>query len=241
MNPLKAKVSHTFRRTIILIVAIWLLSAAVSFPQILVRFLVHNNSTIECREDWSSINGMLGKQIYGVVIFVIFFAIPITIITVAYTTIIKRLTTTDSILSETVQLNKEISSSVGCKSPTDDKTSDKSNPISRNNRKTTLMMLTVIVAFLVCMLPLNVLLLVSLFLVEGTYDGKTLYDSWSALVILSVCASACNPIIYNFFSVKFRKAFADVFRCRCSAHARDEVNDTYPIQSSFRTKRTSIL
>lgn len=234
VHPLQAKVAHTLKRAVIVVTIIWILSAAVAFPQILSQTLIDYYGIIRCEEDWSSLDGILGRRIYGVAIFIIFFAVPITIITVAYTTIIKRLMTTDSLLVETVKLRQErSSSSTAGKSLID----EKKVPISRNNRKTTLMMLTVIVAFLVCMLPLNVMLLIIPFLIDGTYDRETLGEVSSGLIILSVFSSACNPIIYNFFSVKFRKAFADVFRSKCTAHDQDDAR--HPMQSSFRTKRTS--
>lgn len=242
VNPLKARVAHTFKRTLIVIVVIWVLAAAVAIPFIVVQYVFRGGDIIYCLDNWTRLsNNVHSKTIYVVITFIINFVIPISIIAGAYSTIIKRLTTTDSILSETIQLNQERSSSVGCKSPADEKLVEKSKSISRNTRKTTFMMLTVIVAFLVCMLPLNVFNLVYLFLVPGSYDETALSNVHSALVILSVCASACNPIIYNFFSVKFRKAFVDVFRCRCTTQGQDEGNDTFPVQSSFRTKRTSIL
>lgn len=233
VHPLRAKVTHTKRRAVIVITIIWMLSAVVAFPQILVQSLITNDDVVRCEEDWSNLvaNPGASKKAHVVCLFVLFFAVPVSIITVAYITIIKRLTTTDGILAETVQISHDTSSEG------DQSIDPKSVPISRNNRKTTFMMLTVIVAFLVCMLPLNTLLLVFTFLKKGSYDINAFVDAFSVLVVLSVCSAACNPIIYNFFSVKFRRAFVDVFRSRCGTKETEEKSRYY---SSFRTKATSL-
>ncbi|KXJ24675.1 orexin receptor type 2 [Exaiptasia diaphana] len=227
VHPLRAKVTHTMRRAVIVISLIWLLSAVVALPQIMVW-------TLEdfCVERWSIIsdNHLTSKDVYTVAIFVIFFAVPMAIITVAYITIIKRLTITDGILTETAQISHDPSQKES------HSIDEKSVPISRNNRKTTFMMLTVIVAFLVCMLPLNVFLLVTPFLTS--FNEDSMYMASTVLQFLSVCSAACNPIIYNFFSVKFRRAFADVFRSRCGTKQPVHKSRFY---SSFRTKGTTLL
>jgi hypothetical protein len=188
----------------------------VAAPQIPAQTLLRYPPAIYCLEDCGKLSGTLGKQIYTVVIFCIFFAVPITIITIAYTAIIRRLRKTDGTLRETFRMRQQRQKG----EETNGQIDERSATISRKNRKTTFMMLTVIIAFLICMLPLNVLLLVNQFLTEDQKkDNQELITVMASILgVLATCSSACNPIIYNFFSLKFRKAFADVFRYKYEEH-----------------------
>lgn len=216
VHPFRAKLQHTVRRTSCLIAMIWVLSFIVALPQIPSRVLIpFLPNMIFCDQDWSKIGGKLGSQIYSAAIFFIFFAVPITIITLAYSAIIARLRKTDGVLRETFMTRQERTKQDG------QPEKEKLIAISRNNRKTTFMMLTVIIVFLICMLPFNVFILVMIFLSDQRKQtsGEALLDANSVLTVFAIASSACNPIIYNFFSLKFRRAFADIFRCKCTNEA----------------------
>ncbi|XP_031573735.1 orexin receptor type 2-like [Actinia tenebrosa] len=213
LHPFRAKLQHTVRRTSCLIALIWVISVMVASPQIPSRVLIrypHLTNMIVCGQDWSKLGGQLGHQIYSVAIFLIFFAVPITIISFAYSAIIARLRKTDGALRETFR------SSQGRANKDGQPEQEGSSAVSRKNRKTTFMMLTVIIVFLICMLPLNVFILVIIFPSEQMSNAsEEISDANSVLTVFAIASSACNPIIYNFFSLKFRRAFADAFRCEC--------------------------
>ena len=73
-------------------------------------------------------------------------------------------------------------------------------------RKTTYMLLTVIVVFLICMLPFQIMVLVAPFVHADVLRSDTFFVSTKISSALAVCSMPCNPFIYSFFSEKFRRA-----------------------------------
>ena len=92
---------------------------------------------------------------------------------------------------------------------------------AKNMRKTTYMLLTVIVVFLICMLPFQIMVLVAPFVHADVLRSDTFFVSTKISSVLAVCSMACNPFIYSFFREKFRRAFTDV---GSNAHAKMTAN-----------------
>jgi len=206
VNPFTVRASRrTYRRTLTVIVFTWLASCAISAPQAFVVTIIDVPPFKYCVEDWTGKGGKAGDRIYTVVAFTALFAIPIVVISASYAIIIRTLWQPEPVLSaeESGSTNDE------------GRSSHRIYTVHRQKkkRKTAYMLLTVIVAFLVCMLPFQMIILVSRFVEFQPSDGYILLINIASL--LAVCSTACNPFIYSFFSDKFRMAFTDVFQCRC--------------------------
>lgn len=199
----------------------WLVSCAISAPQAFVATIIDIAPSKFCNEDWTGKGGQEGNRAYTVVAFIVLFVIPIVVICGSYVIIIRTLWQPEPVLGE------EESSS-----PTSEgRNSHRIYKVHRakKKRKTTYMLLTVIVAFLVCMLPIQVYILVLVFL-QSVPDGYVLLGKIAS--VLAICSMACNPFIYSFFSEKFRKAFMDVFKCQCESDSQQATTTSIVLVSS---------
>ncbi|XP_022780952.1 orexin receptor type 2-like [Stylophora pistillata] len=211
VNPFTVRASRKkIRRTVILMGLTWLVSCAIAAPQAFVVTTKYKR----CVEDWTGKGGIFGNQIYTVLAFILLFVLPILVIGISYIMIIRTLWQPEPSLSDDARAR----SGRGF-SPTNSQPSYSANrayAINRmkKKRKTTYMLLTVIVTFMTCMLPFQVVVLLRAF-IQLPYEtvGFSVFVNFSS--VLALCSMACNPFIYSFFSDKFRKACVDVFRCRC--------------------------
>ena len=207
VNPFSARTSqHRYRRAIFLMFLIWLVSGAIATPQALVVRIIDVPPARYCVEDWSLHGGEMGNRVYTVVAFVVLFVIPVVVICGSYAAILRNLWRPERVLgdpqtSQDTQAKEQFSPH------------QLKNHRVQRKRKTTYMLLTVIAMFLICMLPFQVMVLVSMFIDLRGLEAFGLLVQIASL--LTVCSMACNPIIYSFFSEKFRKAFLEVFKCRC--------------------------
>ncbi|XP_071011175.1 proteinase-activated receptor 2-like [Oncorhynchus clarkii lewisi] len=87
------------------------------------------------------------------------------------------------------------------------------NSISKNRRKAVVLIITVLVMFLVCFTPSNIMLLVhySLLLAGVVNDGYGFYITTLCLAALNSCV---DPFIYYFISEEFREHVKNTLRCR---------------------------
>lgn len=207
VNPFSARTSqHRYRRAIFRMFLIWLVSGGIATPQALVVRIIDHPPGRYCDEDWSLHGGDMGNRVYTVVAFVVLFVIPLGIICGSYAIILRNLWRPERVLGD--PQTSQDTQAKGQFSP-----HQLRNHRVQRKRKTTYMLLTVIVAFLICMLPFQVMVLVSMF---TDLHGLEAYGLLAQIAsLLTVCSMACNPFIYSFFSEKFRKAFVEVFRCRC--------------------------
>ena len=148
----------------------------------------------------------MGNRVYTVVAFVVLFAIPIVVICVSYAIIMRNLWQPEHVLTNQQARVTE----------NEERGSHKIRETiygAKKKRKTTYMLLTVIVVFLICMLPFQIIILINAFITVSPSDAFNVAIKMSS--VLAACSVACNPFIYSFFSAKYRKAFLDVFKCRC--------------------------
>lgn len=223
VNPFAVRASRTaHRRTLTVMVVTWVLSCAISAPQGFVVTIIDDPPFKYCQEDWTGKGGLVGDRIYTVVAFIALFAIPIVVISGSYLIIIRTLWQPEPVLGE------EERGSTG----NDGRSWQRIYKVHRQKkrRKTAYMLLTVIIAFLVCMLPFQIIVLVLRFVEFPPTDGYTLLINIAS--VLAVCSMAINPFIYSFFSEKFRRAFMDVFQCRCEADIQPATTSSIVLVSS---------
>lgn len=229
VNPFTVRASRKkVRRTVILMVLTWLVSCAIASPQAFVVTIQNKR----CVEDWTGKGGILGNRIYTVVAFILLFVLPILVIGSSYIMIIRTLWQPEPSLSDDATTAR----SVRGLSSSNNQPSYNANRAyairrAKKKSKTTYMLLTVIATFLTCMLPFQVTILLQAF-VELPFQtvGFSVFVNFS--FVLALCSMACNPFIYSFFSDKFRKAFVDVFRCRCEEDGQQAPTTSVMLVSS---------
>ncbi|XP_067429631.1 proteinase-activated receptor 2-like isoform X1 [Thunnus thynnus] len=85
--------------------------------------------------------------------------------------------------------------------------------ITKKRRKAVVLMITVLVMFLVCFTPSNIMLLVHYILLLGEADNH-LYGFYITTLCLASLNSCIDPFVYYFISKDFRDHVKNTFRCR---------------------------
>ena len=80
----------------------------------------------------------------------------------------------------------------------------------RNRRKTTIMVIAVLIAFFVCFFPFHIYFITQLF--KDDYEAKATTET-SVLRVILLLNAAINPFIYNLLSENFRAGFRALFAC----------------------------
>ena len=92
VHPFTVRASrHSYKRTTILILAIWLVSCEIAAPQAWIATTKDIPSHKHCVEDWTRHGGEMGNRVYTVVAFVVLFAILIVVICITYAIIMRNL------------------------------------------------------------------------------------------------------------------------------------------------------
>lgn len=220
---------HTRRRTVFMILFVWLISFTAAIPHILTQTLIPYGDDLYCTEDWDGWGGELGNKIFTVALFAFLFIIPVVLIGTSYFRIIATLWKTNTALAEdynSMQKRKDNQmTSVRTATPGIKKSrSHEPQRSGKNKRKTTLMLLTVVILFLVCMLPFNISSLIAKFLRPEQTEFEVVHSH--VFIVLLVSSCAWNPFVYNFFSQKFNRAFRRVFKCQCETRAGEHEGST---------------
>ncbi|XP_076020099.1 proteinase-activated receptor 2-like [Genypterus blacodes] len=85
--------------------------------------------------------------------------------------------------------------------------------VAKNRRKAVILIITVLVMFLVCFVPSNIMLLVHYILLLGESDNN-LYGFYLTTLCLASLNSCIDPFIYYFISGDFRDHIKNTLLCR---------------------------
>lgn len=201
MFPLKSFITiKTAKR---LMVAIWILSVTFSIPPAVVSKSYPLGNTHICYESWET-HG-LDYRSYVICFFVIGYLFPFIIMVTLYT-------------------------KMGIKlwhgSVPGIQTAEAINRIKRGRKKATKMLITVVIAFALCWLPLHSAELLQM-LSPQTYHSIP-FKLYLLLPYFGIINSVINPFIYIVFCEKFRFEFSRIL-CRCRQTAT-------PIDKSWSSK-----
>ncbi|XP_022252797.1 substance-P receptor-like [Limulus polyphemus] len=209
--PFRARI--TKQRTGVVITVIWLVSLAVAIPFIIYReyYQIQWKDFVEahCGETWppaivydenlqKCVTTYPSKQLYYTFVAVTLFFLPVIIMATAYFLIIWKLW-----VSEVPGERNPVNISVQ----------------HRSMKKVIKMVCVVLIAFVACWLPLQVIILYSQFIHSSTEIGEL--PEWFSDVsyfanFFAYFNSALNPIIYGGFNSNFRKSFYVVMKCGCT-------------------------
>ncbi|XP_071872896.1 RYamide receptor isoform X1 [Bombus fervidus] len=209
MWPLKPRLSK--RQAQFLILTVWMLAMIISLPIAIVSKLSQPSKKYErcnqyiCVEVWPS---MENKYYYSIALLVLQYVIPITVLVFTYTSIAVM---------------------VWGKRPPGEAENVRDQRMARSKRKMIKMMVTVVIVFTICWLPLNILNLLM--------DNNETLESWAGLPFvwmvlhwLAMSHSCYNPVIYCWMNARFRTGFVTAIGHLPGAHRmlrRERQRDNY--------------
>lgn len=182
----------TFFRAKLIIFAIWVFSILTLSPLLHITKIEEKNDKYFCYEKWpSSFDPDFAGKAYTVILFLFFYAIPLSVMAVVYPIIIWKL------WGRGKEITELLPTYIYRKRAT--------------NKKVLKMLVTVVITFALCWLTFHVRMFLGFF-------GKTNYIPCGLKPHLYFMAfaiahsnSAITPFIYNFFNASYRKAFQKVF------------------------------
>lgn len=204
VHPLKARTRNKSRPTIWPLVVIWTCSTVFALPffigitTIVTRHYVKENGQVTLQDiTFIDLDIDVDKfRIYYVMIFLGFHVVPFVSLVIMYTRIAWKLWHPDRRLTEQPE-------GAGGKGTV-------SRVSERNRRRTTKMVIAVLIIFFVCFFPFHIYFITHLF--SDSYENKPTTNG-SVMKLLLVLNAAVNPIVYNILSEKFRAAFRSMLTC----------------------------
>ena len=206
VHPLKDRTRNKKRTTCWALIIIWLLSMALALPFAIKTTLkvvplnIEENGVVTKRElsfldTKMDINNF---RIYYLTLFISLHIVPFVSMAALYTRIAWQLWKRSKDLTAQTHNN-----------PTEG-TKNTPRMSERNRRRTTKMVIAVLLAFFICFFPFHIYYLTILL-----GDGYKTPDPTTTLVLrlLLILNAAVNPIIYNLLSENFRAAFRAMCAC----------------------------
>ncbi|XP_044261929.1 pyrokinin-1 receptor-like [Tribolium madens] len=193
--------SHTMSklsRAVKLILAIWLVAVGLAVPQAMQFDVVGPPDCEQC----AFVKPIIQHSFE--VSTLLFFVLPMSLITVLYILIGQKLK------SSTMMKKRNVFGSAAS-----------SRVQTKSSRKVVKMLVAVVVAFFICWAPFHAQRLYSLYSMKFDELNHSVYLKIYEIVtyisgILYYMSATINPILYNIMSVKFREAFKETFsRCCC--------------------------
>ncbi|CAB3984593.1 tachykinin-like peptides receptor 99D isoform X1 [Paramuricea clavata] len=204
VHPLKARARTKSRPTIWPLAVIWICSIVFALPFFIAittrvtQHYVKENGQVTLQDiTFIDIDFDVHKfRIYYVIVFLGLHVLPFVSLVTMYTRIAWKLWHPDRRLTEQPEGagGNETVSRVS----------------ERNRRRTTKMVIVVLIAFFVCFFPFHVYFITQVF--SDSYENKPTKIG-SVLKLLLVLNAAVNPIVYNLLSEKFRGAFRSMLAC----------------------------
>ncbi|XP_067619288.1 RYamide receptor isoform X2 [Eurosta solidaginis] len=200
MWPLRPRI--TKRHASLAIAGVWAIALASALPILIVSKLSQPESWFVecqryiCREEWSSNEY---NYYYTLLLLTVQFLVPLTVLIFTYT---------------------RIACAVWGKRPPGEAENSRDQRMARSKRKMIKMMVTVVIVFIICWLPFNVLVLL---LNDDDFKmWEPLPYFWFAFHWLAMSHSCYNPIIYCYMNARFRGGFLQIIyrvpglrRCCC--------------------------
>ena len=197
MYPLKRYVTFTVAYR--MMAGVWIVGIGVNAPilyaqrNVLLGEETFQPGEFQCKEIWVPAFSERASQDFTVVLFVVFYALPLLAMSVLYSFIIYRL---------------------WVRKVPGNQTFDNQQRADKTKKKVLKMLLTVVVIFALCWLPVYISQFIIFFAYETHPCGPPALLMFFGY-FLGHANSAINPCIYAIFNENFRKGFRDVVLCRC--------------------------
>ena len=190
MYPLKRYIS--FHAAYVLIVVVWIVGIAVNSPILYAQKIIVSEEVLYCQEIWTPVFGENAAKDFTIVLFVLFYAVPLLTMSVLYSFVVYKLWVRKAPGNQTTenQLRAE-----------------------KSRKKVLKMLIVVVTLFALCWLPVYISQFIRFFGFERFPCGPPPVLAFLAY-FLGHTNSVLNPAIYVIFSRNFRKGFRDVLLCR---------------------------
>nr|XP_046236103.1 neuropeptide Y receptor Y2, like [Scatophagus argus]XP_046236104.1 neuropeptide Y receptor Y2, like [Scatophagus argus]XP_046236105.1 neuropeptide Y receptor Y2, like [Scatophagus argus]XP_046236106.1 neuropeptide Y receptor Y2, like [Scatophagus argus] len=189
----------------------WVLSAVLASPLAIFReygsFSLEPGHTIQvCTEKWPGKN--TDGTIYSISMLILQYFLPLSIISFAYARIWSKLR--------------------GHVSPAENVGSNAGSERHRRRRKTTKMLVTMVVVFAVSWLPFHA------FQLATDIDSKVLDMRdyrllYTVFHVVAMCSTFANPLLYGWMNRNYRAAFLAVFKCRRAGDRGGRLDSIHPV------------
>ena len=191
MFPLKRYIP--FRVSYGIIAVVWIVAIAVNSPILYAQKVIMFKGEWFCREIWTPAFTEEASKHFTIVIFVVFYLVPLLTMLLLYSFIVLKLWVRKVPGNQTAENQRR---------------SDKSK------KKVLIMLMTVVILFALCWLPVYISQFISFFDKDNFPCGPPVVLSFMGY-FLGHANSAINPTIYAIFNSNFRKGFKDILLCRC--------------------------
>ncbi|XP_031574794.1 tachykinin-like peptides receptor 86C [Actinia tenebrosa] len=209
----------TFYRLKVILFCIWFFSLLTLSPLLYVIKFVQRNNFYYCYERWpESFDQEQAARAYTVILFLLFYAIPLLIMAVVYPIIIHKLWGRGKGITELLPTYMQRK--------------------RRTNRKVLKMLMTVVITFALCWLTFHVRMFLGFFGSTNNIPCALQPHLYFLAFSIAHSNSAITPLIYYFFNATFRNQFQKVFYklfprlsqlCGLKGAADDESNATQNI------------
>ncbi|XP_033752914.1 somatostatin receptor type 2-like [Pecten maximus] len=209
-HPVRSSQYRTTNIAFFVCLCLWSISFIVMLPIILYSTTVKQmgeDSHETCTIVWPKGQLIPASKAFTWYTFLLGFAIPVSMISVLYLSVILRLRTVGPVI--------------------------KSKEKKRTHRKVTRMVLTVIFVYIICWLPYWGFQVNLTFMKSGFSLPEWRVYLFSFFTVLTNANSMLNPVLYAFLSDNFRRSFAKAFKCLGRA---DMDRSIYTRESSFPAK-----
>lgn len=212
-HPIRSGQYRTTNKAFFICLCIWTVSFIVMLPIILYSNTVPNPKNHDwqtCTIKWPKNQLISPNKAFTWYTFLLGFAIPVSMISVFYLSVVLRLKTVGPAV--------------------------KSKEKKRSHRKVTKMVLTVISVYVICWLP-HWVFQVNLTFHQGTSPTKWQIYVFNAFTVLTFANSMLNPLLYAFLSDNFRKSFAKAFKCATQAEINKSLINENSVFTKLSGKR----
>ncbi|KAL3875927.1 hypothetical protein ACJMK2_033831 [Sinanodonta woodiana] len=199
--PLRPKM--TKQQACMVITLIWMLSVLIPLPTAITsrvhRYVNASSAPEFCEEIWENTSA---KSIYNSILLLLQYFIPLLILMFTYGRI-----------SIVLWIKRTPGEAVGTRD----------QRMARSKRKIIKMMITVVIIYAICWLPLHVINIAG-DINNSFYNTEGMNIMWMVFHWLAMSNSMYNPIIYCWMNAKFRNGFLSVMHC-CTCGAIKTSND----------------
>ncbi|XP_011878872.1 PREDICTED: neuromedin-U receptor 2-like isoform X2 [Vollenhovia emeryi] len=232
-------ISHTMSklsRAVKFVVAIWLLALCLAVPQAIQFGIIvdyADNGTANLDSARCSLRWALIEHAFEIST-ILFFVLPMTIITVLYVLIAIKLRRS-SLLTTTVSKRHHVPGVLNHVDSSRGKTNAQRNVIR--------MLVAVVVAFFICWAPFHAQRLLAVYAQSSSSEPEgTMVTIYTTLTYVSgvfyYLSTTVNPLLYNIMSNKFREAFKSMLPKYCirkfSSHKSNRRKPTYSSLSRYQ-------
>lgn len=206
---------------LLMIVAIWIISISISLPLGIYQEIHESDENVKsCKEKWPKDQA---RQFFTVTSLVLQYIVPCSIITYCYSKV-------------SLALRKRSKSRIG----TGSVNRERDVMEIRRKRRTNKMLIAMVTIFVICWLPLNLVLLVGEY--YGSFAGERYYPlMFFAAHVIAMSSTIYNPFLYAWMNDNFKKEFKLILPCLFSRGTDRNVNGNYTQYTHVETNPSVVI